>query len=243
MPEGPSLYILRQELDQFAGKRVQHISGNQKDKRIEALENKVVKSFKTWGKHLLICFDKETIKIHLLLFGSYLINEDKDAKVRLNLTFNSGFVNFYACQVKLLEDKPNNIYDWSADVMNKKWSAAKALEKLRAHPDQMICDLLLNQEIFAGVGNIIKNEVLFRAGVQPESKAGDIPDAKLRKIIKEAKKYAFEFLEQKQEGTLKKNWQVHTKKTCKKCKNPITRKVTGKSKRRSFYCMYDQELF
>ena len=31
----------------------------------------------------------------------------------------------------------------------------------------MVCDALLDQTVFAGVGNIIKNEVLFRTGVHP----------------------------------------------------------------------------
>ncbi|HRO68823.1 MAG TPA: hypothetical protein PK951_00545 [Chitinophagaceae bacterium] len=39
----------------------------------------------------------------------------------------------------------------------------------------MVCDALLDQEIFSGVGNIIKNEVLYRIRVHPESLIGDIP--------------------------------------------------------------------
>jgi formamidopyrimidine-DNA glycosylase len=33
-------------------------------------------------------------------------------------------------------------------------------------PDELIWDALLDQNVFAGVGNIIKNEVLFRLRVQ-----------------------------------------------------------------------------
>lgn len=38
----------------------------------------------------------------------------------------------------------------------------KAKAKLKATPDELICDALLEQDIFAGVGNIIKNEILYR---------------------------------------------------------------------------------
>lgn len=42
------------------------------------------------------------------------------------------------------------------------------------------CDALLNQDLFAGSGNIIKNEVLFRIGVHPWSTLGALPDTTTR---------------------------------------------------------------
>ena len=56
--------------------------------------------------------------------------------------------------------------------MNDKWSAAKAKKKLKEQPHTMICDALLDQHIFAGVGNIIKNEVCYRIKIHPESSIG-----------------------------------------------------------------------
>ena len=46
---------------------------------------------------------------------------------------------------------------------------------LKLQPDTLVCDALLDQDLFAGVGNIIKNEVLFRTRVHPESTIGDLP--------------------------------------------------------------------
>ncbi len=43
--------------------------------------------------------------------------------------------------------------------------------------------------MFAGVGNIIKNEVLFRIRVHPCSKVGALPPAKLPKMVEEARIY------------------------------------------------------
>jgi endonuclease-8 len=68
----------------------------------------------------------------------------------------------------------------------------------------MICDVLLEQDIFAGVGNIIKNEVLYRVRVHPESLVGNIPPAKITSIIKEARQYSFDFLEWKRLYVLRK---------------------------------------
>ncbi|MER3465444.1 MAG: endonuclease, partial [Chitinophagaceae bacterium] len=39
----------------------------------------------------------------------------------------------------------------------------------------MVNDALLDQEIFSGVGNIIKNEVLYRIEVHPLSTIGALP--------------------------------------------------------------------
>lgn len=181
--------------------------------------------------------------IHFLLFGSYRINETKDASPRLSLKFTKGELNFYACSVKRIAEDIDEVYDWSADVMNDKWSPRKAREKLKRKPSTLACDALLDQDIFAGVGNIIKNEVLFRIRVNPESKIGKLPPAKLSALIKEARDYSFDFLKWKKEFTLKKHWLAHTKKTCPRCDLPIIKKYTGKTKRRSFFCLNCQVLY
>ncbi|MGK4568446.1 endonuclease [Flavobacterium sp. 3HN19-14] len=183
------------------------------------------------------------MRIHFLLFGAYLINEKKNAKIRLNLTFPNGKINFYTCSVKILEGDINSHYDWTADVMNDGWNPKKAKEKLAEIPGKLICDALLEQDIFSGVGNIIKNEVLYRTFVHPNTVTGKIPDKKLSEIIAEARQYSFDFLRWKQNDELKKHWLAHTKKTCKRCDLPIKKKYTGVKKRRSFFCDNCQELY
>ncbi|AWI26270.1 DNA-formamidopyrimidine glycosylase family protein [Flavobacterium pallidum] len=242
MPEGPTIVILKEEASPFTGKRVAAAQGNA---RIDMgrLEEQQILSFKSWGKHFLICFAGFTIRIHFLMFGSYLINERKKAVPRLRLEFDDGEINFYTCAIKVLEGDVNDHYDWSGDVMNPEWNARKAKKKLKAIPDKMICDSLLEQDIFSGVGNIIKNEVLYRLKVHPESLTGSIPDAEIREIIKEAQHYSFEFLEWKKKSELKKHWLAYTKKTCKRCDLPIIKEYTGAKKRRSFFCINCQKLY
>jgi len=170
MPEGPSIILLKEAIVQFTGKKIFSVDGNTKTIDKDRLLNKKVIAFKSWGKHFLICFKNFTIRIHFLLFGSYLINEEKITPVRLKLVFNNGELNFYACSVQIIEGDIENHYDWSADVMNDLWDAKKAELKLKKAADSLlICDALLEQEIFAGVGNIIKNEVLYRVSVHPDS--------------------------------------------------------------------------
>jgi endonuclease-8 len=242
MPEGPSIIIAKENMAEFIGHKVIAAAGNAKID-ISRLEDKKLLDIKTWGKHLLLCFDGFTIRVHFLLFGTYRINETKEALLRLGLTFNIGEVNFYTAAVKVLEGDVNSHYDWTADVMQEQWDGKAALEKLSKKPDMMICDALLEQDIFSGVGNIIKNEVLYRVHMHPESRSGNIPKKKLEEVAVQARLYSFDFLKWKNEGTLKKHWLAHTKKICKRCDLPMHKEYTGTKKRRSFFCINCQELY
>ncbi|MCW3090943.1 MAG: endonuclease [Ferruginibacter sp.] len=242
MPEGPSIVILKDAVKMFTGQKIIAVTGNSKIDQQRLLNNKII-AFKSWGKHFLICFKDFTVRIHFLLFGSYLVNEKKDRPVRLGLTFKTGEINFYACAIRIIEEDINAVYDWSADVMNDEWDEKKAITKLKKLPGLMVCDALLTQEIFAGVGNIIKNEVLYRICVHPESKTGKLPAAKMNALVKQARVYSFEFLEWKKNYELKKHWLAHTKKTCHRCELPLIKKITGVKKRRSFYCEHCQLLY
>jgi endonuclease-8 len=241
MPEGPSIVILKELVKQFEGKKVLEVKGNAKVDKDRALNKKLIE-FKTWGKHLLICFNDFTIRIHLMLFGSYTINEEKDAKIRLGFRFTNGTLNFYACSVKIIDENLDDVYDWSTDIMSDKWNATAAKKKLKDKPEMLACDALLDQQIFSGSGNIIKNEVLFRARLHPLNEVGDIPAKKLTELVNDTRDYAFDFLEWKKEGTLKKHWKAHTKKICPRCDIPLIKEYLGKTNRRTFYCTNCQIL-
>ena len=85
--------------------------------------------------------------------------------------------------MKSLEGDINTHYDWTADVMNDQWSKKNAKAKLKVTPDNFICDALLEQDIFAGAGNIIKNEILYRVHIHPE-KTHRIKGNKYRLIVR-----------------------------------------------------------
>jgi len=242
MPEGPSIVILKEAVQQFTGQKVLSVSGNSKID-MDRIQNQTVNAFKSWGKHFLICFDDFTLKVHLLMFGTYRINERKDTTPRLSLVFSNGEFNLYTCSIKFLEGNVNLHYDWSADVLNDEWDPKMAKIKLQKIPKHMICDAVLDQDIFSGVGNIIKNEVLYRTFVHPESLVGKIPEETLDTIIDECRIYSFEFLEWKKNYELKKHWLAYTKKVCLRCDLPIQHKKTGVKNRRSFYCSNCQKLY
>ena len=243
MPEGPSIVIVKELVQEFKGKKILSVTGNSKQD-IQRLANQKIIDFKSWGKHFLICFKNFTVKIHFMLFGSYSINEKVERKLtRLGLHFKNGDLYFYACVVHFIEEDINDVYDWSGDVMNDDWDAKKAKKKLKEQPDTLVCDALLDQHIFAGVGNIIKNEVCFRIYVHPESLVGALPTKQLNELIKESRNYSFDFLKWKKAYVLRKHWLAHTKKICPRCDIPFIKKYAGKTKRRTFFCTNCQVLY
>jgi endonuclease-8 len=244
MPEGPSIVILREDAAPFVGRKVLRVSGNS-TQDIGRLLNRKLLAVRSWGKHFLLQFDGFSVRIHFMLFGSYRINEGKAAAPRLSLGFSKGEVlNFYACSVRFIEGDLDDSYDWSADVMSDAWDPAAARRKLRARPAALAADVLLDQDLFAGVGNIIKNEVLHRIRVHPESQVGALKPRKLGELVAQAREYSFDFYRWKKAYVLKKNYQVHTKTTCPRDGTRLSyRKHLGQSQRRAFWCGTCQKLY
>jgi len=243
MPEGPSIVILREQVTAFLGRTIERVEGNTTIEK-ERLLGQRVESFRSWGKHFLVELPDFSLRVHFMLFGSYRINEQKSWAVpRLSLGFDNGELNFYACSVRFIEEPLDLVYDWWADVMSPHWDPALARRRLRAQPDTLACDALLDQDLFAGVGNIIKNEVLFRIRVHPMSRVGALPAPKLRELVEQARQYSFEFYAWKKEFVLKKHWLVHTKSTCPRCHIPLKKAHLGRTNRRSFFCENCQLLY
>jgi len=237
MPEGPSLIIVKENITPFIGKKIITANGNAKID-YSKLAGKKILDIRTWGKQLFIILKGVTIRIHFLMFGSYSVNEQTRLarSIRLHIAYKKGEIYFYTCAVRELEGDLDTLYDWEADVMSDLWNPSRAKRKLKKMADVMVCDALLDQQVFSGVGNIIKNEVLYRIHLHPETLVGNIPPRKLTQLINEARNYSFDFLKWKKEYVLKKHWLAHTKKICRRCDLPFIKKYFGNTKRRTFFC-------
>jgi endonuclease-8 len=242
MPEGPTIVILREQVERFAGCRILRAEGNA---RIDMtrLTGRPVEAFRSWGKHFLIDLPGFALRVHFLMFGSYTIDERKPREPRLSLGFQTGELNLYSCAIRLIEGDLDQAYDWRGDVMSDAWDPRAAGRKLRAMPDRLVCDALLDQDVFAGVGNIIKNEVLYRIRVHPLSRVGALPPAKLRELVRQAREYSFEFLEWKKQFVLRQHWLAHNKGICARCGRKLVRAYLGETDRRTFFCAHDQKLY
>lgn len=60
----------------------------------------------------------------------------------------------------------------SLDVCSPKFSFVRAESEIKQQKTRMLCDVLLDQAVLPGVGNIIKNEALFDSGLHPAVMVG-----------------------------------------------------------------------
>ncbi|MES2226046.1 MAG: endonuclease [Patescibacteria group bacterium] len=248
--EGPSLFLAQEQLKPFRKKIVRAASGNTNAIEPESLVGKEVKDIFAWGKHLVFQFDTFAIRIHFMLFGTFeaevggvwVTGDYRRAReARLAFIFPNGRINMYNCSVKVVESMhAKSEYDYAIDIMSDDWDPARAYRAVRKHESQEIGDVLLDQEIFAGVGNIIKNEVLSRMKVSPVRKIADIPPAKLKAIIKDTRAYSLLFYEWRKVFELRKHLLVHRRGTCPYCGGKLTRAKTGTRARWSYWCPIDQ---
>ncbi|MNU36143.1 Formamidopyrimidine-DNA glycosylase [compost metagenome] len=239
MPEGPSIVLLREAAAKFKGKTVREVSGNS-TLDLACLQGRRVRAVRSWGKHFLLEFSHVTLRIHLMMFGSWRIDERKETPARVSMRFDNGELNFYTCSVKLIAQPLDEVYDWRSDVMSDLWDPRLARRRLKSMPDVLVCDALLDQTLFSGVGNIIKNEVLFRIRVHPANHVGDVPPRKLAELVRQAREYSFDFLQWKRGFELKKHWQVHTRRTCPRCGGSVSKVYMGTTHRRTFFCLVCQ---
>lgn len=72
------------------------------------------------------------------------------------------------CVCRLTEDSEQRVRAMEClDVCSPKFSFSRSMEAVRRQSSRMLCDVLLDQAVMPGVGNIIKNEVLFDSGLHP----------------------------------------------------------------------------
>ena len=249
--EGPSLYLAAEQLRPLRGERLLEVSGNTKTDK-ERLAGRVVRDIFPWGKHLVFQFDTFAVRIHFMLFGTFEAEVDgvwvtgdyRRARVpRLALTFARGQVLIFNCSVKFIESpSAKRDYDFSIDIMSRAWDPQQALRNLPGRGpgpgrgDEQIADVLLDQQVFAGVGNIIKNEVLSLTRTHPQQTVGSIDGRKLKRIIAEARAFSKQFLRWRRKFVLRKNLKVHRRGTCPHCAGKLSREKTGKRMRWSYWC-------
>jgi endonuclease VIII len=244
--EGPSLFLAAEQLRPFIGQTIQSVEGNTKIGK-ERLDHQKIKDIFSWGKHLVFQFDSFALRVHFMLFGTFeaFVNDKsvtgdyprKNRSPRLLLICKNGRIAMFSCSLKFIENsKANKEYDFKSDIMSDSFDSKEALEKMKDLPQDEIGDVLLDQSIFSGVGNIIKNEVLFLEKLSPETTIAHLTLPKLKKIILTTKKYVFQFYEWRKNFVLRKHYQIYRKSICPRCGEKVIREKTGGRKRMSYYC-------
>lgn len=169
MPEGPSILFLKNKLSIFIGKTVIK-AGGYGPMETKWLERKKLIDIHTWGKYLFLIFSNGTVRLHLGLFGKIFINKQTKSNRSFFLEFPNGEMNCYVVKAVKFKEKLTELYDSRTDILSRHFSAKHVKNLLLKVADKEIDDVLMNQEIFTGVGNIIRNESLYLSGIHPKVK-------------------------------------------------------------------------
>ncbi|MBH1959928.1 MAG: hypothetical protein I8H68_07435 [Flavobacteriia bacterium] len=243
MPEGPSILFLKNKLQRFKGKTVSEASGySEMDK--SAIDHVKILDIETYGKNLFFVFKDFFVGVHLGLFGSMLVNKRKKVNASFALHFPHSEINFYVADTKMYQGKPADHFNFKTDILNKDFDGEYLLKTLQeVYTEKMIGDVLIEQELFTGVGNIIRIESLYRAKIHPESLVKDIPEKKLVYLIETVVNYAYEFLDFLKNDEVKEKALIYGKKICPKDKTELIIEEMGKVKRKTYVCPKCQKRY
>lgn len=241
MPEGPSILLIKDQLQPFKNKIVKK-AGGYGDMPKAWLRGKKLLDIKTWGKQLLLVFANGTVKIHLGLFGDILINERKKVNRSFYLGFANGEINGYVVKAGKLTKPLKELYDWRTDILSTQFDKAYVKGLIKTKAKKIIADILMDQDIFTGSGNIIRNEALYRAGIHPMSMAGKIPATKLDKLLSETVKYARIFYDHLRKKGKHDLFEVYRRDHAADG-SEVTMKVLPKTKRKIFFSRHHQLLY
>lgn len=201
------------------------------------------------GKNIVLFFEDIAIRIHLMMFGSIRIYEKNATyskpveRIRLLIIGNNKKLVVYNAPIVEIDEKDITINalnnSLGPDPLGEQWSEERALNNLLRFPNEKIGVVLLNQSIIAGIGNILRNEILFRAKINPERRIFEISNDGLRNIIKICYELSHKFLELKlKNNSIKEILMVYNKfnQPCKICGSKIRFYIQQPIKRKTFVC-------
>lgn len=163
--------------------------------RAKKLEGSVLERVEARGKHLLAHFSTgDVIHSHLGMNGRWWITADGRlpyGKPWLVLSSGRGIASQTGGKLLRLisESRVRNdpgLAQLGPDPLSGSFDVTEAAQRLRQMAGgSEIGDALLDQRIIAGIGNAIRNEALFRAGISPLHLVKDLSDDQLERIVLE----------------------------------------------------------
>ncbi|XP_068135107.1 endonuclease 8-like 2 isoform X2 [Hyperolius riggenbachi] len=194
---------------------------------------------------------RKWLHLHFGLYGSVRANEFartkqgnkkgdwKDPTPRLTVYFDGGgFLVFYNCR---LTWRSCPSVEPSCDVLSPEFDKEKALSALsQARP---VCLILMDQRHFSGVGNIIKNEILYQARVHPLSLGSLLPVTTRTTLMENAVRFTADWLSSMMRGEAL-HYHIYLKEQCADG-HPVTKETIGPwrgLKRLTWYCPVCQKL-
>ncbi|XP_042204487.1 endonuclease 8-like 3 isoform X2 [Homarus americanus] len=259
MVEGPGCKLKGENLRRRArGQKVEAVSGTAVEKRVKAAVNgsspfDVLVGMKlmdvnTLGKELFAHFEDDAcLRVHFLMAGSVRFNKEphefgrsKTENPVLVLKLTKDEVYFLGTSVELRSSadclqKYTELID--LDICSPTFDAKRATRTIMEHSERLICDVILDQLVLPGVGNIIKNEALFNAGINPNSRVSELSQELVSLLVKMNRDFTMIFYKCRKEGkNLHKFMNVYKKGKCVECGGQLIKCKIGEYDRLTFFC-------
>jgi endonuclease-8 len=159
------------------------------------LRGQVVREVVSRGKHLLLRTDAEvSVHSHLGMDGAWRLYghgerwRSRSFEVRGVLETESRVaVGHRLRRLEVLRTAAESqvLGHLGPDVLGTDWDEADVMSRLVASPERPAGEVLIDQRVMAGPGNVYKSEVCFLAGVDPRTPVGDVDDpAALVRLMK-----------------------------------------------------------
>ena len=230
------------------------------------LVGQLVESVESRGKWLLIHFSGGgTLASHLLMSGSWHIYRpgERWQQPRANMRIvieNSDYlaVGFRVPVARMFTAlslaRDTRIPRPALDVLSSEFDAEAAVRRVLAHSQEEIADVLLHQEVLAGIGNVFKSEICFVTGVNPFCKVAALSQQQASALIAAAQKLvAANVLEDSGDAIVtyggRKRRTTHESdpgaslyvygrkaEPCRRCGEPIRGRLQGPDVRITFWC-------
>lgn len=271
MPEGDTIFRSARALARALGGRV--ITGFRSAYPMltrfhddTPLTGQTVESVEPRGKWLLMHFSGGgTLATHMLMSGSWHIYRPGErwqkprsaARIVIEnaeyqaIGFNVPVAEMHTA-ASLARDR--RFPQQANDLLHAEFDEAAAFERILACPDEEIGDVLLNQRVMAGVGNVFKSEACFVAGIHPFAKVGMLTRGEVQRVIRVAQRQLATNVMEDSSDTIV-TWRGagrrttqrsdpseslwvygRTGETCRKCGACIRKRIQGFDARVTFWC-------
>jgi endonuclease-8 len=202
MPEGPTIRNTADLLrDTLVGQQITAFHSRLKKAAAEGWAEKIVgqsvRTVRAHGKNLFIDLANDwSIYTHMLMWGAWHVyaqgepwrKEARKARIVLE-TASHCAVLFSAPVCQLIHASQLAAHPTSAlgpDLLADTFGPAESAEirrRLREQGDASIGEAIMNQTVMAGIGNILKSEILFAARINPERPANSLADDEFARLI------------------------------------------------------------
>ncbi|CAJ1059064.1 endonuclease 8-like 3 isoform X2 [Xyrichtys novacula] len=234
-----------QKLKEMRGSLITSTKNSQQGDALQRFSGCQYTGVETLGKEFFMYFGSKALRVHFGMNGSMRINpvvrkERTGSLPVLELHLTNDIVCFYdsTVEIRLTEDCEQRVKAMEClDVCSPKFSFPRSEEAVRSQRGRMLCDVLLDQAVMPGVGNIIKNEALFDSGLHPAVKVHQLRDEQIHHLVKMTRDFTLLFYKCRKSGSpLYKHYKVYKRPQCGQCSDVITVCRLGDNGRMTYFC-------